>query len=61
MERRAPSPVPDRRSEMTPGRVVHFEPEAATPDRRESRLGFGPAAMAPDRRESELGFGNGPR
>eukprot|EP00961_Rhodomonas_salina_P205439 2773159-Rhodomonas_salina.1 len=34
MERRAPSPVPDRRSEMTPARVVHFEPAAMTPDRR---------------------------
>eukprot|EP00961_Rhodomonas_salina_P135590 1824445-Rhodomonas_salina.1 len=38
MERRAPSPVPDRRSEMTPGRVVHFEPAAMSPDSRESKL-----------------------
>eukprot|EP00961_Rhodomonas_salina_P073064 981408-Rhodomonas_salina.1 len=41
MERRAPSPVQDRRSEMTPGRVVHFEPVAMSPDHRESKLGFG--------------------
>eukprot|EP00961_Rhodomonas_salina_P034928 470079-Rhodomonas_salina.1 len=41
MEHRALNPVPDRRSEMTPGRVVHFEPAAMTPDHRESKLGFG--------------------
>eukprot|EP00961_Rhodomonas_salina_P061028 819659-Rhodomonas_salina.1 len=36
-----PIPVPDRRGEMTPGRVVHFEPAAVTPDRDRSKLGFG--------------------
>eukprot|EP00961_Rhodomonas_salina_P156378 2105381-Rhodomonas_salina.1 len=41
MEHRAPSPVQDRHSEMTPGRVVHFEPAAMSPDRRGSKLGFG--------------------
>eukprot|EP00961_Rhodomonas_salina_P193247 2608724-Rhodomonas_salina.1 len=43
MERPAPIPAPilSRRGEMTPGRVVHFEPETATPDHEGSRLGVG--------------------
>eukprot|EP00961_Rhodomonas_salina_P265008 3582545-Rhodomonas_salina.1 len=36
-----PIPAPDRLSEMTPGRVVHFGPAATTPDHGESKLGFG--------------------
>eukprot|EP00961_Rhodomonas_salina_P086319 1160163-Rhodomonas_salina.1 len=46
MERPAPIPAPisSRRGEMTPGRVVHFEPGTATPDHEESKLGFGGGA-----------------
>eukprot|EP00961_Rhodomonas_salina_P084434 1134481-Rhodomonas_salina.1 len=40
VERHVPAPISDRRGEMTPGRVVHFEPAAATPDRDRSKLGF---------------------
>eukprot|EP00961_Rhodomonas_salina_P211648 2858027-Rhodomonas_salina.1 len=45
LERHSPIPDPDRRGEMTPGRVVHFEPAAATPDRdRAFFLGCLPSA-----------------
>eukprot|EP00961_Rhodomonas_salina_P226923 3067775-Rhodomonas_salina.3 len=43
-EQHAPIPAPDRRGEMTPGRVVHFEPAAMTSDRGGSKLGFGGGA-----------------
>eukprot|EP00961_Rhodomonas_salina_P191405 2582908-Rhodomonas_salina.1 len=51
ISRPEPIEAPDRRAEMTPGRVVHFGPAAATPDSGGSKLGFGsrarPFSMSP--------------